>query len=183
MTPRKESSSACGTRFWRSPPRTPRERKARDAAREIARRPDSAVRTAHIRRLHARMPLPSDSWVLQQSGSQAFRGLLHERGSSPNLWTTSRSTVRGDVGTPRLAREIHACRGWCGCWKTRFPHSRLQRFKAFRFLSSTALRVRRAFHCPPRTDCFAAEAARGDGTRHCFRRDPTPHFRWLSFLQ
>jgi len=66
------SSSACGTRFWRSPPRTPRERKARDAARGIAGRPYPAIWTAHIRRLHARSASTSKSRVLQQSGSQAF---------------------------------------------------------------------------------------------------------------
>src|SRR5258708_21996679 len=76
------------------------ERRARDAAREIACRPDSPLRSSYVRGVHARMPLPSGPRLLQQSGIQAFRGLLHERRCASYFCASPGATICGDVVKP-----------------------------------------------------------------------------------
>src|SRR5579859_7285916 len=101
----------------------PLERRARDAAGRIARGTDAPLRPHLFCRFHARMPVPSGTWLLQQSRIATIRGLLHQRGRASDFWAAFGAEVCGDVEAAETPKEVYAGGSWCGRGSAGAAHS------------------------------------------------------------
>jgi len=106
-------------------------------------------------------PVPPGPRLLQQSGVQAFRRLLHERRRASHLCASPGAAVRGDVGKPRRSGGTYGC-GGRGAGVGRFAAHVLDfcEAKLPAFLWCPAVRCRRAIRFETRTGKDRNEAPR-----------------------
>src|SRR6516164_2739091 len=136
----------------------PVESLPRDSPRFSPRRTHSPFRPHHLRRIHARMPLPPRIWLLQPARIFAFRRLLHQSRRSSYLRPLARAPIRRNVGTARSPRRILVGGSCRGCWPPGESYSRIRRIATAGFLQRAALRRRRAFSRPLRSTRLAPRA-------------------------
>src|SRR6516225_27982 len=179
-TARAISSSAFGTSFRGSlRPEPP----ARDASRFSFGRAHSPVWAHHLRRIHARMPVPSPSRLLQSARIQAFYRLLHKRRYAPDLRPTACAPVRGDVGTTRSPARISISGGRRGHGSAGRSHSQLHAVPPAGVLPSPSLCSCRTISGAPRAAHFAAGSLRGIRTLPALRGTSRENPGWLRLFE
>ena len=84
-----------------------------DAAGQLLAERIRATGPISFRRVHARVPVSSAVWLLQQGGSAALRGFLHQRGRAPDFWAPAGAATLGNVGAAGPTWRV-LCRGGRG---------------------------------------------------------------------